>query len=182
MNDPTKQDLSSYRNIDELVEMFQRRKDSVKRQLLRLGCEINKDYFITAVDDTQGKKGGQNKETILLSPTCFDQLRLQMFFSSKRHIPEFNDVSVKVLKRYAPKEQEILDFVCRVYSKFSSKREYKHNTYRIDLYFIDHKLAIECDENGHKHYDQNKEKIRERFLAKELGCRFIRFNPDDSNF
>ena len=32
-----------------------------------------------------------------------------------------------------------------------TKKQYKCNNYRIDLYFIDYKLAIECDELQHNH-------------------------------
>lgn len=55
--------------------------------------------------------------------------------------------------------------------------QYSINNYRIDLYFIDYKLAIECDE--HNHVDRNKEyeKIRE-----ELNCTFIKFNPHEKCF
>ena len=50
--------------------------------------------------------------------------------------------------------------------------------YRIDLYFHEYKLAIEIDEKGHKDRDTNDEIQRQKALEKELGCEFIRINPE----
>ena len=54
--------------------------------------------------------------------------------------------------------------------------------YRIDLYFHDYRLAIEVDEKGHKDGNTNDEIQRQKVLEKELGCKFIRINPDEENF
>ena len=54
--------------------------------------------------------------------------------------------------------------------------------YRIDLYFHDYKLALEVDEKGHKDRDINYEIERQKSIEKELGCAFIRINPDEQNF
>ena len=55
-------------------------------------------------------------------------------------------------------------------------------TYRIDLYFPKHKIAVECDEFGHKYRDPQYEMERENYIKEELECVFIRFNPDDPVF
>ena len=54
--------------------------------------------------------------------------------------------------------------------------------YRIDLYFYDYKLAIEVDEKGHKAKNIDHEIKRQKSLEKELGCEFIRIDPDEENF
>ena len=41
-------------------------------------------------------------------------------------------------------------------------------------------IAIECDENNHKKY--KNEKIREDVIIKFLNCDIIRYNPDDEDF
>ena len=46
--------------------------------------------------------------------------------------------------------------------------------YRIDLYFHDYKLAIEIDENGLTWWKW--------VIEQELGCRFIRTDPDKAYF
>lgn len=47
----------------------------------------------------------------------------------------------------------------------------------IDLYFIDLKIAIECDELHHKS-KQNKffDKIREETITNKLKCEFYNYN------
>jgi len=54
--------------------------------------------------------------------------------------------------------------------------------YRIDLYFPDQSLAIECDEFNHTDRDPKYEKERQSFIENELKCKFIRFNPDSKDF
>ena len=54
--------------------------------------------------------------------------------------------------------------------------------YRIDLYLPELKIAIECDEEGHAGRDVWDEEFRQKEIEEKLCCRFIRFNPDQSNF
>ena len=54
--------------------------------------------------------------------------------------------------------------------------------HRIDLYFHEYKLAIEVDELGHADRNLSNEVKRQKALEKELGCVFIRINPDEKNF
>lgn len=54
--------------------------------------------------------------------------------------------------------------------------------YRIDLYFPDHKLAVECDEHNHIDRDPQVEHIRETFITRQLDCTWVRYNPDIRNF
>ena len=58
----------------------------------------------------------------------------------------------------------------------------KLQNYRIDLSFHDYKLAVEVDEGGHKDRNQDYEKQREELIKKDLGCIFIRINPDEEGF
>ena len=52
-------------------------------------------------------------------------------------------------------------------------KQYNVLRYRIDLYFHDHKLAIEIDENGHS--DRKFE--RQKAMRQEIVCNFIRVDP-----
>lgn len=51
--------------------------------------------------------------------------------------------------------------------------------YRIDLYFPDYKLAIECDEN---HTNIDADIKRENDIKDKLNCTFIRYKPYDKKF
>ena len=48
--------------------------------------------------------------------------------------------------------------------------------YRIDLYFHDHKLAIETDENGHSDRNIDYEIKKQKAIEQELGCKLIRID------
>ena len=54
--------------------------------------------------------------------------------------------------------------------------------YRVDLYLSKQKLAIEIDENNHADRDPSYEQAREERTQEELGCKFLRINPDAPDF
>ena len=55
-------------------------------------------------------------------------------------------------------------------------------SYKIDVYFVKYKLAVEIDENNHEQRDNEKELTRENAIKQKLECKFIRINPDDDKF
>jgi very-short-patch-repair endonuclease len=182
-------------NIEELVEMFDAPKGRVKRSLLNSGCTSPEDYVIVhGVATKKGggskkgvvklhRRGGHNKEDILMTERCYKQMKVTMALRRRDKVQNVDDIDLKIIHRYLPKETETLGFIYDIFSSnFNVKREFCFMNYRIDLYFTDHKLAIECDENGHKSYCAFAEEARENILKKHLGCTFIRFNPDDEHF
>jgi very-short-patch-repair endonuclease len=46
---------------------------------------------------------------------------------------------------------------------------------------VDHKLVIECDENGHTDRDAENEQIREEFII-STEHKMIRYNPNEPSF
>ena len=73
----------------------------------------------------------------------------------------------------------------KIIKKFSNEKlPPKHSvlSYKIDLYFSKHKLAIEVDEKGHTDEDKRKENESEEKIKNELECKFIRINPDAENY
>ena len=80
------------------------------------------------------------------------------------------------------KEQAVLKSVMDEFEGENMQAQYSVLGYRIDLYFHEQKLAIKIDEKGNKDRDTNDEIQRQKALEKELGCKFIRFNPDKENF
>jgi very-short-patch-repair endonuclease len=79
-----------------------------------------------------------------------------------------------------------LDIATNLLSAFRSEnvcRQFACDKYRIDLYFIDHKIAVECDELHHmSESNKTKDEMRETRLKQKLHCEFIRFNPFDPQF
>ena len=53
--------------------------------------------------------------------------------------------------------------------------------YKIDLYFPDYKIAVECDEEFHK-INKEKDIERQKFIENKLQCQFIRYSPDADDF
>jgi len=48
------------------------------------------------------------------------------------------------------------------------KRQKSFGAYRVDLYFCDYKLIIECDEKNHSDRNEDYEKKREEYLILQL--------------
>ena len=60
--------------------------------------------------------------------------------------------------------------------------QYNALGYGIDLYFHDYKLAIDIDKNGDSNRNTDYEIKRQIAIEQELGCKFIRINPDKRDF
>ena len=54
--------------------------------------------------------------------------------------------------------------------------------YKIDFYFHEYHLAVEVDELNHNNRNIGYEIKRRKAIEKNLGCVFIRINPDEKNF
>lgn len=80
------------------------------------------------------------------------------------------------------KEQQTLSCIIESFGGLKMNRQYSIGKYRIDLYFPDYKIAIECDEFGHKDRNKIYEHNRQKYIEDKLGCTFIRYNPDEDDF
>ena len=54
--------------------------------------------------------------------------------------------------------------------------------YSIDLYFHDCKLTMDTDENGHSDRSIDYKIKRQKAREQEIGCKFIRIDPDKESF
>lgn len=78
-------------------------------------------------------------------------------------------------------ESDFIKKITKVFHKENYIVQYWVDKYKVDLYFLDYKLVIECDEtNSHK--NKIKDLERENNIKKNLNCAFIRFVPDQPNF
>ena len=93
-------------------------------------------------------------------------------------------LGIKEETRYLRKEIEIVGFIQEMLTQIMIPFEFQKSVsnYRIDLYLPSLKLAIEIDENNHADRDPSYEKAREERIREELGCKFLRINPDASDF
>ena len=92
-------------------------------------------------------------------------------------------MGIKIIgHKYVRKEASTIYAIQNVFEGISMKRQLSIGSYRIDLYFPEHKLAVECDEHDHKDRDINYEIRRQKFIEDQLNCKFIRYNPDAKDF
>ena len=82
------------------------------------------------------------------------------------------------------KEESVTIKIIKAFSNEKILLQHHVLNYQIDLYFPEHKLAVEVDEKGHTDRDEKKKKENEseEQIKKELGCIFIRINPDAENY
>ena len=79
------------------------------------------------------------------------------------------------------KEQTELESIKDAFEGEDMQTQYTAIGYRIGLYLQGYKLAIEVNEFGHNDRNIDYEIQRQRAIEKELGCMFIRINPDEEN-
>jgi very-short-patch-repair endonuclease len=83
--------------------------------------------------------------------------------------------------RFTPVEADTLKIIMDAFNGDNMKLQHKFGDYKVDLFFPDHNLIIECDERGHSDRDPRYEKTRQEFIERE-GHKFIRYNPHDPDF
>ena len=76
------------------------------------------------------------------------------------------------------KEQSVISKIIKRFSNEKTLPQHSVSSYKIDLYFPEHKLAKEVDKRGHEGRNIDYEIKRQRIIEKELGCKFIRIIPD----
>ena len=80
------------------------------------------------------------------------------------------------------KEQSVLLKIISSFVGENMQTQYNVLSHRIDLNFHDYKLIIEIDENGHSGRNIDYEIKRQKAIEQELGCKFIRIDPDKEDF
>ena len=83
------------------------------------------------------------------------------------------------------KEQQTLSTITNVFKTEKYEDQYKVGEYYLDLYFMDYRIIVECDENGHSDRRPSDEKDRMDYVNKELKVNdsyWVRFNPDEYGF
>jgi very-short-patch-repair endonuclease len=156
---------TKYRLVEHLTKNY---KENIHYIIKRNKNKINKQY------------GGQNKINYLLTEDAFELLK-NTFNLRNKYIVNLGE-NIKQINIGMCIENQTIGFISNAYSNMLNvKRQFTIGKYRADLYFVDYKLVIECDENGHVDRDSDNEKIRELYIT-SLGNKIIRFNPNESGF
>jgi very-short-patch-repair endonuclease len=165
------------RNLDELLHIASKKHNLVHN--LKKNYKENNHYIIEKNNIKKGS-GGHNKNIYLLTEEAFELLK-NSFNLRNRYIVHIND-NVKQINLSMCIENQTIGFIENAYNDiFNVKRQFSIGKYRVDLYFIDYKLVIECDEYGHRDRDIVEEKEREEYLE-SFGNKIIRYNPNDKDF
>ena len=170
------------RNLDELLYLSGTKNNMVRH--LRKNYRENIHYinYIVEKDNLKNtqQNGGQNKIVFMLTESVYELLK-NSYNLRNRYIVDISD-KVKYVNIGMCIENQTIGFIENAYSNMLNvKRQYGFGKYRADLYFIDYKLVIECDENNHTDRDAIQEKVREEYIL-SLGNKIIRYNPNASSF
>ena len=130
-----------------------------------------------------GPKDQQNKTDIFL----LKQGLLYVINKSRKPTPNLINLT-KYLgiqfhkNQWLCKEQDTLRQVLQVFNGDEMIHQFSVRIYRIDIYFLEYKLAIECDEIDHCDRDIRYEAERQKHIEELLNCIFVRFNPGAKDF
>jgi len=159
----TRKTMRNYTN-DELVNPNQR---------LKYGIITYKKYKDTTRKDNKmillTEKG---LKRFLCNSRTIESIELAKFlgidiYSYKAPVKEANYIGA--IMRSFPGEEFILQYTP------------DGLTYRIDAYMPEYNIAIECDENHHA-LNTKQDLARQANITEELGCRWVRFQPDNPDF
>lgn len=143
----------------------------------------NIDYTVSMVisDITrENSHGGNNRMQYTLSKECMELIR-NSYNLKHRYVTKINTLMQTNIVMTL--ENSTIGFLCNCIKNITDVyRQYKVGSYFVDLYIPKINIVVECDEDGHKDRNLTYEHTREEFIKTKLGCEFIRFNPNDTNF
>ncbi len=171
------------KNLEELLPLFNSQKVRIV-EFIKKNFEENKDYAVmknsTNIKTPRNGKypnAGKNKIDYFLTEKTFE-LTKNSFNLKHKYIPNILnnlDTMMSIENRTIGWIENSYKGVLNIY------RQYSIGKYRVDLFFPDYKLIIECDENDHIDRDILLELDRQNYLI-SLGYCIIRYNPNDNNF
>lgn len=166
------------RNLEDLLHLTGQKGVIVK--YLKKNYRENVHYIIdNNKHKNMNKYGGQNKIDYLLTEEAFELIKNSYNFRNRYIV---NNDNVKQLNVCMCIENQTIGFIENSFKGIlNMKRQFAFGKYRVDLYFIDFKLVVECDEFNHIDRDPIKEMIREKYIL-SLGNKIIRYNPNDKTF
>ena len=106
---------------------------------------------------------------------------MQSRLSDPKTINFRSDLGFNQINLILKKEQSVIESIRDTFKGEDIRIQYTVLSYRINLYFYEHKLAIEIDELGHNDRITDYETKRHREIKSELNFVFIRTIPDAAN-
>ena len=166
-------------NIEELMKKFDTQKTTLVRHLIK-NYKENTHYIIDNECKNVTSRGGSNRIDYFLTEDCFEWISNS--YNMRNVYTQNIGNNIKQVNIAMCIENSTIGFITNSFKEIAEmKRQQAIGKYKVDLYFPEYKLIVECDENGHSDRDIDDERIREEFLI-ALGNKMIRFNPSDNNF
>jgi very-short-patch-repair endonuclease len=168
------------RNLEELLLFFNSQKVRLV-EFIKNNFKENIHYIIRKEYNNEKKgSGGHNKINYLLTDYTFN-ITQTTFNLKHRYVRNFLD-NVEHINILMSLENQTIGWIENSYKDVERiKRQYIIGTYKVDLYFKDYKLVVECDENNHEDRDEKYEFERQKFII-STGKSIIRFDPNNKNF
>jgi very-short-patch-repair endonuclease len=196
-------------SLDDIWYFLEYSQKARAKNVLEKHFILNVDYKIIKSQNEdyvscKKSRGGHNKEKIVMTLKTYNLFCLKgdtiMSYKIQDYYVKLEQIVLKTIndefclfKKNTQSEGECVNIGMSVENQtigfiensfkgiFDTKRQFMFDKYNVDLYFSQHNLVIECDENNHDDRNETEEKIREEFIL-SLGNTIIRFNPNDIKF
>ncbi len=168
------------KDLDDLLKIFNSSKHKIV-QFLKRNFKENTHYVIREYNKIpNGKRGGHNKVKYFLTEEAYE-LTKNSFNLKHRYLKIINS-NCSHINLLMSLENQTIGFIENSFKNIEKmKRQQNFGSYKVDLYFENHNLIVECDENNHSDRDAEYEKNRENFLLSE-GNSIIRYDPNHKKF
>lgn len=167
-------------NLEELLNIFASSKKCKIVNFLRNNFTENVHYIIRNQNIKKHIRGGHNKIDYFMTETAYELIK-NTFNLRYRYLTKINDnfSQVNLLMSIENKTIGFIESCFR--GVLDTKRQQIFGKYKVDLYFIKHKIVVECDENDHIDRNKEYETEREYFILSYVNT-IIRFNPNHKQF
>ena len=165
-------------SVDDLTkDLGCRRKDAVVRFICK-NFKENTHYIVVNPNKSCAQHGGQNKNDLMMTAEAYNLCKTS-FNMKNKYLPKFANVEqVRIIMSL---ENQTIGFIASAFDGVTAvERQARIGTYKVDLLFNDHRLVVECDENGHANRDVAYEQQRESYI--KTTHNMVRFNPNDPAF
>lgn len=115
---------------------------------------------------------------------CFSIQGIRRYLCSSRRLESIKmakELGVYMQAKYIPYEMSFIQAIETAFEGEEMIEQYPVDTYRIDLYFPVHNIAIEVDEYHHA-TTRNQDLQRHNHILNKLQCRFVRVCEDDCTY
>ena len=166
--------------MEDLIPLLTKHKHNLSEHLKK-NYKLNYHYIIKKTDINKGNSGGHNKINFFLTEYTYELLK-NSFNLRNKYITNIND-NKKVNNQFVMCiENQTIGFIQNSFkNSVETHRQYIIGNYKVDLYFPNYNLVIECDENNHSDRNPIEEKKRQEYILSQENF-MIRFNPNHAKF